>query len=113
MEKIKNKEKDCERIEEENVDLRKEIDKLTTQVNNNLKFKKSSTTLDNMLNYQRSPFDKTGLGYDEQKNVEKGESSKPPTKKVEEECSKIPENKSEEKAKSYADILRSSHQGKY
>ena len=31
-----------------------------------LKFKKSSSTLDDILSYQRSPHVKTGLGYDEE-----------------------------------------------
>jgi hypothetical protein len=33
-------------------------------LNKNLKFEKSAKTLDNIINCKRSPFIKTGLGYD-------------------------------------------------
>jgi hypothetical protein len=41
----------------------KEIDVLIVELNNSKKFEQSSMMLDNMLNNQRSPFDRTGLGY--------------------------------------------------
>jgi hypothetical protein len=41
----------------------KEIDVLIAEMNNNKKFEQSSMMLDNMLNIQISPFDRTGLGY--------------------------------------------------
>jgi hypothetical protein len=41
----------------------------------NIKFVRGSEILDNILNNQRSPDDKTGLGYKESLNVVKGESS--------------------------------------
>jgi len=57
-----------------------------------MKFEKSSTILEDILNVQRSPFDKTGLGYDNnKKNVD----------------SEIP--KREEKTQSYANMLTSSN----
>jgi hypothetical protein len=59
-----------------------------------MKFQKSSTTLNEILNCQRSPFDKTGLGYSEKK-VD-----------VEEEASTSSKQSSEEKTKSYVDILK-------
>jgi hypothetical protein len=40
-----------------------------------LKFKKGYETLDNILNNQRSPDDKTWLGYNESMKIVKGESS--------------------------------------
>jgi hypothetical protein len=36
-----------------------------------MKFEKISATLDEILNCQRSPFDKTGLGYSEKKETAK------------------------------------------
>jgi hypothetical protein len=41
----------------------KEIDVLIVELNNNKKIEQSSMMLDNMINNQISPFDKTGLGY--------------------------------------------------
>jgi hypothetical protein len=41
----------------------KEINVLIVELNNNKKFEQSSMILDNMINNQRSPFDRTGLGY--------------------------------------------------
>jgi hypothetical protein len=40
-----------------------------------LKFGKSTEILDNILSYQRSPFIKTGLGYDEKQKTPKGDAS--------------------------------------
>jgi len=59
----------------------------------NLKFEKSSSTLEDILIQQSSPSDKTGLGYDEQKNIEESGSSESPVKKVEEKCSRLPDAK--------------------
>ena len=69
--------------------------------------------LDEIFREPRSPLDNDGLGYDENKNVEEDENSKPSIKNVEEECSKLLEKKNEKKAKSYAYILRRSHQDIY
>jgi hypothetical protein len=40
-----------------------------------MKFEKISTTLNEILNFQRSPFDRTGLGYSEKKEVANEEAS--------------------------------------
>ena len=42
------------------ISLKEEMNKISAT---NLKFKRSSSTLDDILSYQRSPLDKTGLGY--------------------------------------------------
>jgi predicted RNase H-like nuclease (RuvC/YqgF family) len=57
---LKKKEENCEELESEIVSLRKELKKTTIES----KFKKSVETLDDIINCQRSPFIKTGLGYD-------------------------------------------------
>src|SRR5271168_2490529 len=57
---IDEKEKHFEKLEGEIVALRKEIEK-TKAIN--LKFVKGSETLDEIINVQRSPLNKTGLGY--------------------------------------------------
>ena len=57
---IDEKEKHLEKLEGEIVGLRKEIEK-TKAIN--LKFVKGSETLDKIINVQRSPLNKTGLGY--------------------------------------------------
>jgi len=57
---IDEKERHFEKLEGEIVGLRKEIEK-TKAIN--LKFVKGSETLDNIINVQRSPLNKTGLGY--------------------------------------------------
>ena len=54
---LAKKNKDCERLEEENVSLKKKVEGMD-------KFLKSSHALDDMLSHQRSPFDKSGLGYE-------------------------------------------------
>jgi hypothetical protein len=61
---LKEKEENCEKLEYEIVSLRKELEKTTIKLNRSLKFEKSIETLDNIINCQRSPFIKTGLGYD-------------------------------------------------
>eukprot|EP00253_Pinus_taeda_P027489 PITA_27489 len=57
---IDEKERHLEKLEGEFVGLRKEIEK-TKAIN--LKFVKGSETLDEIINVQRSPLNKTGLGY--------------------------------------------------
>jgi capsule polysaccharide export protein KpsE/RkpR len=61
---LKEKEENCEKLEAEIVSLRKELEKTTNQLSRSLKFGKSTEILDNILSYQRSPFIKTGLGYE-------------------------------------------------
>lgn len=62
----------------------------------NLKFKRSFSTLDDILSYQRSPLVKTGLGYGKEETTEDF---------------KLPEKKTEEKTRSYAEILKSLKHG--
>ena len=57
---IDEKEKYLEKLEGEIAGLRKEIEKKKAI---NLKFVKGSETLDEIINVQRSPLNKTGLGY--------------------------------------------------
>ena len=57
---LDEKEKSLEKLECEIVGLRKEIEKTKAL---NLKFVKGSETLDEIINVQRSPLIKTGLGY--------------------------------------------------
>ena len=59
---LAKKNNECERLEEEIVFLRKKVEGMNKTL-------KSSQELDDMLNHQRCPFDKLGLGY-------AGESSK-------------------------------------
>ena len=54
---LSKKDEECEKMKEEIVFLKKEVDLL----NKNLK---SSQTLDDILSHQRSPLDKSGLGYE-------------------------------------------------
>jgi len=57
---LAEKEKFLEKLECEIVGLRKDIEKTKAL---NLKFVKGSETLDEIINVQRSPLIKTGLGY--------------------------------------------------
>jgi hypothetical protein len=52
----------CHKLEEEVVNLRKKVEKSNTQV----KFLNNSMTLDEILDSQRSPNDKSGLGYNKE-----------------------------------------------
>ena len=79
---LKEKEASCQKHEIEISSLKKELEKIN---NPSLKFERSSTILDNILEQQKSPHDKTGIGYDNtQKNLEKGESFKVSKKRIEE-----------------------------
>ena len=53
---INEKEESCCKLEDEIVDLRKKVE-------NSNKFLNSSLILDEVLESQRSPYDKSGLGY--------------------------------------------------
>jgi hypothetical protein len=66
---LKEKEENCKQLEVETVSLRKELEKTIDQLSRSLKFGRSIETLDNILNYQRSPFIKTCLGYHEKQNT--------------------------------------------
>jgi hypothetical protein len=56
---LKNKEDVCNNLEYEIVCLRKELEKSNT----NMKFEKRYATLDEILNLQMSPFEKSGLRF--------------------------------------------------
>ena len=58
--KLDEKEEQCQKLEMEVVGLRKTSEKSNAQC---VKFKNNSIILDEILDYQRSAFDKSGLGY--------------------------------------------------
>ena len=60
---LKEKEENCDNLEVELVSLKRDLEKSIAQLNRILKFEKSSKTLDHIINCQRSPFIKMGLGY--------------------------------------------------
>jgi hypothetical protein len=67
---INEKEDSCCKLEDEIVDLRKKVEKSN-------KFLNSSLILDEILESQRSPYDKSGLGYKkETTHVEESTSKK-------------------------------------
>jgi chromosome segregation ATPase len=59
---VNEKEESCHKLEAEVVDLRKKVEKSNTHI----KFMNSSTILDEILDSQRSPNDKSGLGYNKE-----------------------------------------------
>jgi hypothetical protein len=61
---LKENEENCEKLEDEIVSLRKELEKSTTHLNRRLKFEKSTEILDDIIKFQISPLIKTCLGYD-------------------------------------------------
>ena len=67
------KEKSCQKLEMEVVDLRKKVEKNDAHD----KFKNNSTILGKILDCQTSPFDKTGLGYS--KEIEESEADMNPS----------------------------------
>lgn len=69
MKQIKKINKECECLEEEVVCLKKKLEKSQTELNMNIQQIKGYEKLDVILNAQRSPLIKIGLGYE-------GESSK-------------------------------------
>jgi hypothetical protein len=92
--KLKEMEDICHKKEFEIVHLRKELNKTVTQLNTNLKFENSLTVLEDILSIQRSPLDKTGLGYDNsQKNIDGSANHVIPEKK--------------ETTQNYANVLKS------
>jgi hypothetical protein len=97
---LKENEQNCKKLEVEIVSLRKELEKTNDQLIRTLKFGKSIEILDNILNFQSSPFIKTGLGYDKKQNAPKGDTTTKVTKPSEKE--------NEEKPKIYANILKGS-----
>lgn len=61
--KVEEWKENCHKLEEKFVALRANISKEKTKACLNQKFVKGSKTLQNILNMQRSPEEKTGLGY--------------------------------------------------
>jgi hypothetical protein len=59
---LNEREESCHKLEAEVVDLRKKVEKSNTHV----KFMNNSTILDEILDSQRSPNDKSGLGYNKE-----------------------------------------------
>jgi hypothetical protein len=59
---VNEKEESCHKLEAEVVDLRKKVEKSNTHI----KFMNNSTILDEILDSQRSPNDKSGLGYNKE-----------------------------------------------
>ena len=59
---MNKREESCDKMEGEVVNLRKKVEKSNTQV----KFLNKSMILDEILDSQRSPNDKTGLGYNKE-----------------------------------------------
>jgi hypothetical protein len=110
------KEEKCEKLEEEVVSLRVEVDKLKKNL-------KSSQVLEDILSCQRSSFNKACLRYigeasckedanaNPNKSVEAKGSSAQPIMKVEEKCSRLSVMKNEEKDKNYAGILKGRNHG--
>jgi hypothetical protein len=71
MNQINEKDNIFDKLEEKIVSLSKDLEKSKTQ----MKFIKGYETLNRILNNQRSPDDKTGLGYKKILKIVKGESS--------------------------------------
>jgi hypothetical protein len=63
LKQLNDREQDCEKLEAEIVLLKREIEKEKKQS----RFENSSKILNDILNNQRSPSNKTGLGYDQKK----------------------------------------------
>jgi len=61
---LQKREEEAERLKDEVVGVNVYIKWLQTQQKTYDKFRKSNAVLDEILNYQRSPFIKTGLGYE-------------------------------------------------
>lgn len=90
---------DCEKLKEENVFLKKEVELL----NKNLK---SSQTLDDILSHQRSPLDKSGLGYASESSRKNDENPNASNKKDVRKLERNVDALSSMKGKSQVDIGR-------
>jgi chromosome segregation ATPase len=60
--KVNEKEESCHKLEAKVIDIRKKVEKPNTHI----KFMNNSTILDEILDSQRSPNDKSGLGYNKE-----------------------------------------------
>jgi hypothetical protein len=58
---LKENEENSKKLEDKLVSLRKDLEKPTAQLNKSLKFEKSTEILDDIINFQRSPFINTSL----------------------------------------------------
>lgn len=97
MTQPKEREEEVERLKTKVASLKEKLERTATT---NLKFEKSTMILDEILSHQRSPFDKTGIGYDKSlKNLKEGESSKLPEKEVEKKPKSHTFNHDEENSK--------------
>ena len=63
----------CEKLEEEVVTARKELEKFQALYHQNLSSIKASEELSNILNKQRSPLIKYGLGYEQGSSISSSE----------------------------------------
>jgi hypothetical protein len=77
---LKEKEENHKKLEVEIVSLRKELEKITDQLNKRLNFGKSTEILYNIISFQRSPFIKIGLGFDGKQKTPEGYASTKVTK---------------------------------
>ena len=68
---LKENKEICCKLESEIVLLRKELEKSTAQLNRSLKFGKCVEILDDIVNCQRPPNIKTGIGYDKNQKTPK------------------------------------------
>jgi hypothetical protein len=60
---LQKREEEDERLKDEVVGLKENMKRLKTQQRTYDKFRKSTEVLEDILNCQRSPYDKTGIGY--------------------------------------------------
>ena len=73
---MREKSQECERLEEEVVSLRKNLEKSQRELLMNTPLIKGSEQLDQILNAQRSPIIKTGIGYEGETSKSKVEDNK-------------------------------------
>ena len=64
LQQMREKSQECERLEEEVVSLRKNLEKSQRELLMNTPLMKSTEKLDKMLNAQTSPLIKAGIGYE-------------------------------------------------
>ena len=68
---------ECEKLETEVVSVRKELEKVQALYHQNMTSAQATKKLDKILDSQRSPFLKTGLGYEESSNKSTFENTQP------------------------------------
>ena len=72
---LSSKIKECERLEAEIVSIRKDLEKSQAVYHQNMTYAKATNNLNNILDSQRSPLLKTGIGYDESMSKRKSETT--------------------------------------